>query len=51
MTITQAQDSVRNILMTLPTSDSGNYFHDDLVQAIASDIAARERAVWLEAGR
>ena len=49
MTITQAQDSARNILMTLPTSDSGNYFHDDLVQAIASALAARERAVWLEA--
>ena len=30
----QAKDAARNILMTLPTSDSGNYYHDDLVPAI-----------------
>ena len=49
MTNERAKEAARNILMTLPTSDSGNYCHDDLVQAIASDLAARERAAWLEA--
>lgn len=46
MTNERAKEAARNILMTLPTSDSGHYYHDDLVQAIAADIAARERARW-----
>lgn len=30
-----SMDDVRQILMTLPSSDSGNYYHDDLLQAFA----------------
>lgn len=34
MTDDELRQAVKNILMTIPTGDSGNYFHDDLVQVL-----------------
>ena len=47
--MTPGEEQVKNILMTLPTSDSGNYYHDDLVQAFAVALAQARREALKEA--
>jgi len=49
MTVEQARKQAENILMTLPTSDSGNYYHDELVSAITHALRTASREALLEA--